>query len=165
MTDNPDLDAHAREILDANRYLVLGTVDPDGEPRLSPVYFTHVDYAELYWVSSPDAHHSRNLHRHSAVTIVVFDSSVAAGGGKCAYLHADAAVVPAAVLAAHCRTAFAGDLRGGHAFTAAELSRDEPLRLYRAEATSYDVHVRGSDPVHGSGIDKRMPADPRDVAG
>ena len=94
MSEHPDLDARAREILDANRYLVLGTVEPDGEPRLSPVYFTHVDYAELYWVSAPEAHHSANLQRHPSVNIVVFDSSAPVGHGSCVYLHADAAIVP-----------------------------------------------------------------------
>jgi hypothetical protein len=165
MSEHPDLDARAREIIDANIYLVLGTLDPDGEPRLSPVYFTHIDYAEFYWVSSPDAHHSANVMRHPSASIVIFDSSVPVGRGQCVYLRADAAAVPEQELAVHCRAAFSSDLRGGVAFTPDELSGDEPLRLYRAEATSYDVHVRGRDPVHGAGIDKRMPADPRDVEG
>lgn len=30
----------ARRVLDSNRYMVLGTVEPDGGPRLSPVFFT-----------------------------------------------------------------------------------------------------------------------------
>ena len=34
-----DLAAHARALLNANRYLTLGTVDPDGRPWASPVYF------------------------------------------------------------------------------------------------------------------------------
>jgi hypothetical protein len=37
-----DLTAHALAVLDANRYLVLDTIDPDGRPWTSPVYaFTH----------------------------------------------------------------------------------------------------------------------------
>jgi predicted pyridoxine 5'-phosphate oxidase superfamily flavin-nucleotide-binding protein len=34
-----DVAAHARELLDANNFLTLGTVDPDGRPWSSPVYF------------------------------------------------------------------------------------------------------------------------------
>jgi hypothetical protein len=165
MTEHPDLDALARAVIDANTYLVLGTLDADGEPRLSPVYFNHVDYAEFYWASSPAAHHSTNLVRHPSVEIVIFDSSQPVGAGQCVYLHADAAEVPAADLAAHCLAAFSGDLRGGRALTPGDLSGDAELRLYRAEATSYEVHVRGRDPVHGAGVDKRLPADPRDLAG
>jgi Pyridoxamine 5'-phosphate oxidase len=32
-----NLTAHALAVLDANRYLVLGTIDPDGRPWTSPV--------------------------------------------------------------------------------------------------------------------------------
>ena len=31
-------DALAKHLIDSNRYKVLGTVDPDGRPRVSPVY-------------------------------------------------------------------------------------------------------------------------------
>jgi hypothetical protein len=48
----------AHGVLDANRYLVLGTIEQDGRPRVSPVYFTHDDYRRLYWVSSPASTHS-----------------------------------------------------------------------------------------------------------
>jgi len=33
-----DLAAHALAIIDANLYLTLGTIDPDGHPWASPVY-------------------------------------------------------------------------------------------------------------------------------
>jgi len=65
-----------------NRYLVLGTVEPDGRPRLSPVYFVPAGYDRLYWVSSPDAQHSRNVRERPEVQIVVFDSSRAPGDGE-----------------------------------------------------------------------------------
>jgi Pyridoxamine 5'-phosphate oxidase len=34
-----DLAGHARAIIDANLYLTLGTIDADGHPWTSPVYF------------------------------------------------------------------------------------------------------------------------------
>jgi hypothetical protein len=36
MGGHPELDAMARRVIDANQYMVLGTRDPDGSPRLSP---------------------------------------------------------------------------------------------------------------------------------
>jgi len=33
-------------------------------------------------------------------------------------------------------------------------------RLYLASASSCEVLVRGGDPVHGTGTDRRVPADP-----
>jgi hypothetical protein len=57
----PDLDAVARDILDANRYMTLGTADAGGHPWVSPVFFAADGYHDLYWISSPEATHSRNL--------------------------------------------------------------------------------------------------------
>lgn len=64
MTDQtPDLAAMARDVLDGIRYVVLGTIDEDGRARTSPVYFVPHGYQDLYWVSNPASHHSRNLER------------------------------------------------------------------------------------------------------
>jgi hypothetical protein len=65
----------AHGVLDVNRHLVLGTIEQDGRPRVSPVYFTHDDYRRLYWVSSPASTHSGNGAADSRVALVVFDSS------------------------------------------------------------------------------------------
>lgn len=146
------------EVVDGNRYLVLGTVEPDGLPRLSPVYFTHDDYHTFFWVSSPDAQHSRNVDRQPSISLVIFDSTTLPGTSEAVYLSAQAQRVPDDELPGECERAFRniGD-RGARPFTPGELADDEPLRLYRAVATRYEVHVRGGHPTLGSGIDKRMP--------
>ena len=41
------------DIIEASRYLVLATADATGRPWSSPVYFAHIGFTELYWVSSP----------------------------------------------------------------------------------------------------------------
>lgn len=76
MTADPRLVALAKRVIDTNRYLTLGTVDADGQPWVSPVYFTPEAYTHFYWVSSPEARHSRNLAEHPGLSIVVYDSSV-----------------------------------------------------------------------------------------
>jgi nitroimidazol reductase NimA-like FMN-containing flavoprotein (pyridoxamine 5'-phosphate oxidase superfamily) len=146
------------DVVDGNRYLVLGTVEPDGLPRLSPVYFTHDDYHTFFWVSAPGAHHSRNVERQPSVSAVIFDSTTLPGAGEAVYLSAQAQQVPEEELPGECTRAFRniGD-RGAEPFTPAELSGDEPLRLYRAVATRYEVHIRGGHPTLGTGIDKRLP--------
>ena len=70
MSGHPDLDAMARRVIDANLYMTVATLDPGGAPRLSPVYFTPARYTDLYWVSAPDAHHSRNLLERSHLPAV-----------------------------------------------------------------------------------------------
>src|SRR6266567_501372 len=80
-----DLAAHARALLDTNRYLTLGTIDPNGRPWTSPVYFTSADERAFYWTSATDAQHSRNLAERPQVSIVVFDSTVAPYHGRAVY--------------------------------------------------------------------------------
>ena len=71
MDSRDDLAAVARGIIDGNRYMVLGTSDAEGRPWVSPVYFAQSGYTELYWVSSPEANHSRNLAGRPELSIVV----------------------------------------------------------------------------------------------
>ncbi|MEV6491571.1 pyridoxamine 5'-phosphate oxidase family protein, partial [Actinoplanes sp. NPDC051633] len=89
----PDLVEMARSVIDANRYMVLGTSSPDGSPRVSPVYFTHHGYRDFYWVSDPGSHHSANVAARPPATAVIFDSTAAVGQGKAVYLTGVAAQV------------------------------------------------------------------------
>ena len=157
-----DLDEMARRVIDGNLYMTLATLESDGAPRLSPVYFTPARYTHFYWVSSPEARHSRNVLERPDVQIVIFDSSLAVGHGEAVYMAAQARQIPDEELDGVLGEAFG--LRGGaRAFSREELTGDGDLRLYVATATSYEVHVRGGGvggAASGSGIDKRMPADP-----
>ncbi len=153
-----ELHDRATRAITGNRYLVLGTVDDDGRPRVSPVYFTHDGSRDFYWVSSPGSHHSRNISARPRVSFVVFDSSVTPAEGPLAvYVDADAAEVPEAELPEQCAQAWAHprDADGARPFAPDELSGDADLRLYRAVATRHQVHVRGSDPAYGKGVDHR----------
>jgi SAM-dependent methyltransferase len=156
---NPDLDAMARRIIDGNQYMTLGTLDDDGRPRLSPVYYTAARYADFYWVSSPQARHSRNLAERADVEIVIFDSTATVGQGEAVYLSATARAVSDQGLEAACAEAFR-TTAGAGGFGPEELRGDAPLRLYVARVRSCEVHVPGRDPVHGRGVDSRQAADP-----
>ncbi len=135
--------------------MVLGTVDPSGRPRVSPVWFSLVDHRDVYWLSSADAHHSHNIQERPEVSIVVFDSSAAPQSGQAVYLEATAGRVPEDELADACAEAFR-EVEPELSFTAESL-RDEPFVLYRARITASDVHVRGRDFGDGTGCDQRVP--------
>src|ERR1700760_1071553 len=153
-----DLSELARRVIDTNQYLTLGTLDPDGRPRLSPVYYTPARYTDLYWVSSPDPHPSRNLAARPEAQVVIFDSTAPVGQGEAVYLDTLATEGPASALDAVCPEAFRTP-PGAHRFTPAEL-RDSDLRLYVAHIRACEVHVPGRHPTHGRGLDTRQPADP-----
>jgi nitroimidazol reductase NimA-like FMN-containing flavoprotein (pyridoxamine 5'-phosphate oxidase superfamily) len=150
-----DLAALARTTLARARFMVLGTVDPSGRPRVSPVWFSLVDHQELYWLSSPDAHHSQNVERRPEVSVVVFDAAADPHTGQAVYLEATAARVPDHELADACARAFR-DVDDALSFTP-ETLRDEPFVLYRARVTASEIHVRGRDFGDGTGADRREP--------
>jgi nitroimidazol reductase NimA-like FMN-containing flavoprotein (pyridoxamine 5'-phosphate oxidase superfamily) len=149
----------ARRVIDANRYMVLGTLDPDGSPRLSPVYYTPARYCDFYWVSSPQTHHSRNLTERPPVEIVTFDSTAPVGAGEAVYLAATARRIREDQLEAACPEAFRTTAEARR-FEPDELRGAAPLCLFLAQIESCEVHVPGGHPVHGRGVDTRQPADP-----
>lgn len=85
-----DLGAVARTIIDSIVYMVLGTANESGRPWVSPVYFASEKYREFYWMSSPDATHSRNIAARPEISIVIFDSRVTVGMGQAVYMEATA---------------------------------------------------------------------------
>jgi len=153
-----ELAAMARDVVDVNRYYVLGTAHADGQPRVSPVYFTHHEYRAFYWVSSPDSQHSHNLAGDPRVNAVVFDSSVPSPQTRAVYLTGRAAEVREVDLPVEIGRAFAREDTGGaRAFGVEELSGEGDLRLYLLDAETVEVHARGGHPDWGMGIDTRLP--------
>jgi general stress protein 26 len=156
MDTTDELARRARQVIDANHYMTLGTTEPDGRPRVSPVYFTQSGYRDFYWVSSPEAHHLANVAARPGVAIVIFDSTAPIGAGQAVYLTASATIVADADLAEECAVAFANVRPGAFAFTPDDLSGDAKLRLYVARAIKHEIHVPGRDPAYGTGIDRRV---------
>jgi nitroimidazol reductase NimA-like FMN-containing flavoprotein (pyridoxamine 5'-phosphate oxidase superfamily) len=151
------LAAMARDVIATNRYFVLGTAHPDGQPRVSPVYFNHHEHRAFYWVSSPDSQHSHNIAADPRVNAVVFDSSTPPSENRAVYLTGTAVEVPEPDVDREIPRAFAQTYRGGRAFTFEELSGDGDLRLYRLDVDTVEVHGRGGHPDWGMGIDTRLP--------
>jgi nitroimidazol reductase NimA-like FMN-containing flavoprotein (pyridoxamine 5'-phosphate oxidase superfamily) len=132
--------ALAREIIDANQYMTLATADGDGRPWATPVWFAHQGYTDLFWVSRPDARHSRNLAVRPEVGIVIFDSTVPAGSGQAVYVEALAGELEEAGreqgIAIFSRRS---EAQGAAPWGVADVSGPAPLRLYRARASAHFV--------------------------
>lgn len=124
-----------RAIMDANRYLVLGTADQMGAPWVTPVYFAHDGYRDFLWVSARGAAHSRNIADRPEVSIVVFDSQVEPGSGQAVYAAATAAEETDLD---RWLGFYPGDPgRGGRPIPPGQLRPPAPYRLYRARVTQY----------------------------
>ena len=140
MGDEHDLRAIARAIIDANLYMVLGTADEAGRPWVSPVYYAMTAYREFFWVSSPEATHSRNLDARPEVSIVVFDSAVPISTGQAVYMSASARELVGAERAEAIEVYSRRTLEhGGAAWTLEDVQSPGRLRLYRATAADHYV--------------------------
>jgi hypothetical protein len=159
MRPDATLDAMARHVVDTNHYMTLATIQPDGGPRVSPVYYTAARYTDFYWVSSPDARHSRNIDARPGVEIVIFDSTLPAGAGEAVFVQASARRIEDDELEHVIPEAFR-TRAGARAFARVELQGKAALRLYVARATRTEVHVPGRHELNPTGIDVRMPANP-----
>jgi nitroimidazol reductase NimA-like FMN-containing flavoprotein (pyridoxamine 5'-phosphate oxidase superfamily) len=139
MTDERDLAAIARTIIDSNRYMTLATADERGTPWASPVWYAPAGYREYLWVSDPGARHCRNIATRPEVGIVIFDSHVP-GAWQSVYVAALAEELAGAELE-----------QGVEVFSSRSVEQDLPgwtredvqpparHRLYRATASEHYV--------------------------
>ena len=157
---SPDaLADHGSALLAGNAYLTLGTVDADGHPWTSPVYFASDGLADFYWVSSPESRHSRNLADHPEVSLAVFDSTVPPYHGRCLYAAGSAAVLSDDDLHRGLDIYPGPAARGGTSVSVDDVSGSSPWRLYRARASAVWVlcprEPRQPCPLHGRNDDHR----------
>ena len=137
MTPEQDLAAVARSIVDANRFMALGTADASGTPWVSPVWYAPLSYGEYLWVSRPGTKHSRNLAERPEVAITIYDSH-RPGGWSAFYMAAVAQELDDVddALEAFNRRSQAQGLR---AWSRDEVVPPGEFRLYCATATEQFV--------------------------
>jgi nitroimidazol reductase NimA-like FMN-containing flavoprotein (pyridoxamine 5'-phosphate oxidase superfamily) len=142
MTHPEELRTIARSIIDSNRYMTLATADETGLPWVSPVWYAPALYREFFWVSRPQARHSRNLATRPQLAIVIFDSHHP-GGWHAVYMSAVAEeLVGVDVdegIEIFSRTSEAQELR---AWTREDVRPPARHRLYRATASEHFVSTR-----------------------
>ena len=139
MRADEQLAAHARELIDGNLYMTLGTADAHGNPWVSPVFYATADYASFYWVSRTDALHSRNLAIRPQLSIVIFNSTAAAEIGRAVYMTATAGELTGRDLDLGLDVYPGPAVRGGSTVIREEVQAPEPDRLYRAAVSTCSV--------------------------
>lgn len=60
---------HALEILEETHSCTLATMDPDGSPRATPMFFAFDDQLRVYFLSDPNTAHVANLLRDERVAM------------------------------------------------------------------------------------------------
>ena len=140
-------DTEPREVLEtivrASSYMTLATADANGLPWASPVWFATDDFHEFFWVSSPDARHSRNLAVRPELAISIYDSRQTPGTGQGVYVSATGIPVPESELDAGLAVYSGASRRAGlSAWGRADVLSPAKHRLY--SATAAEVFVLGS---------------------
>ena len=138
----------ARRIIESNRYMVLGTADEAGVPWVTPVWFAQSDYRRFIWVSSPDRRHSRNVRARPEVSIVIFDSQVAVGSARAAYMSARAEELSGADLEREIAFFDTASQTQGltRRWALEDVLAPAPYRLYRATVSRHWVLDPDSSP-------------------
>jgi nitroimidazol reductase NimA-like FMN-containing flavoprotein (pyridoxamine 5'-phosphate oxidase superfamily) len=133
---DPDV---ARKIVDGNRYMTIGTADESGAPWVSPVWYAPEGYSTFYWVSHPEARHSRNIEVRPRVAIVIFDSTVPIGTGQALYLAAEAALVDDDAEVEDGIRVFSSRSQdqGAVSWGPEDVAPSAGIRLYRAKASEH----------------------------
>jgi nitroimidazol reductase NimA-like FMN-containing flavoprotein (pyridoxamine 5'-phosphate oxidase superfamily) len=145
MTDFSDM---ARDIIESNRYMVLGTADEAGVPWVTPVWYAQSAYRRFIWVSSPDRRHSRNVRAQTEVSIVIFDSQVAVGDARAIYMSARAEELSGAELERDVALFEAASRAQGltRSWALEDMLAPSPYRLYRATVSRHWVLDPDSSP-------------------
>lgn len=68
-----DIKRQALTLLATCRTASLATVDTDGQPHAANIQYAFDGQLNLYFVSSPDAAHSRHIAQKPAVAVAVYD--------------------------------------------------------------------------------------------
>ncbi len=65
----------ASRLLNASTLCAIATLSSGARPHLNPAYFAWNPEFDLFWLSAPEARHSRNLAKNSSAAVAVYDSS------------------------------------------------------------------------------------------
>lgn len=66
------MDEKAKRILTNNIFMTLATVDTDGQPWSTPVFYALDQKYNFYWYSRKDTRHSQNIQINNKVSVSIF---------------------------------------------------------------------------------------------
>lgn len=104
------------------------------------MWYAAEGYAHFYWVSSPEARHSRNLAARPEVGVVIFDSQAPVGTGQGVYMSAIAEELAGTELDLGIGVfSRRSQAHGAGGWTREDVTPPARHRLYRATASEHSV--------------------------
>ncbi|OGG30653.1 hypothetical protein A2973_00095 [Candidatus Gottesmanbacteria bacterium RIFCSPLOWO2_01_FULL_49_10] len=83
----------AQEIIDRNIYCTVATVDADGQPWSTPLFFHYDSEYALYVTSAIDSLHVQNWQVNPRISVSIFDSNTKLKSGNAVYMEAKVAEI------------------------------------------------------------------------
>jgi len=133
-----------QDIVAANRYMVIATADEHGVPWATPVWFATEDHRHFFWVSDPNARHSRNITVRRDIAIAIFDSSVTPDDAAAVYMPARAEQISPGDIGVFARESAR---QGLSVWGEADVTAPAKHRLYRATASEHFTLGPGDERV------------------
>ncbi len=141
-----------RYIAEKTIYCCLATINDDGTPWASPLFFGYDESLNIYWRSAVNSRHSQNIERQPDVSIVIYDSNSNWGEGKGLYMKGRAEIVEGNE--SNVQNALRHlDRRSNKKTQQSELLGDSPRRVYKFTPSS--IWVNKSLPKDGALIGVR----------
>lgn len=88
-----DLPQDMQRLLANMKYISIATICDDGMPWNTFLQVSYDDSLNVFWVSSPDGVHSRNISRDNRVFCTIFDSAAKPGEGVGLYLAMESRII------------------------------------------------------------------------
>ena len=95
MTKQVSLKKIARNILNTNQYMTLGTVNEGGKAWVSPMVYAFDGSYNLYFISLMSSSHAKSIKKDPVLSAAIFDSHQLNGEGVGLQILGEAQVVPA----------------------------------------------------------------------
>ena len=64
-----------RKIIEKNVFMTIATATPDGEPWVTPVFYSYDGELNFYWYSSSRTKHSQLIAKNKKVAVTIFNSN------------------------------------------------------------------------------------------
>lgn len=136
--------ARAKYLLKTAKHGAMATVNADGTPHNTPFFFIREpNIKNIFWCSSPESLHSKNIKRTGQLFVVVYDSSE--GGGlyiKAEDGHELAGTELSYALKVHNE---ARAREGKQPLTSEHYSDSSPQRMYGAKPVAFWVNIARRD--------------------
>lgn len=125
------------QLVNRMKYMTLSTVDQNGNPWVTPLFYVFDDQYNFYWYSRRVADHSKNISHNSAAAVSIYDQNMSEDNAGGLYLKGVASEVEESdldrVIGIYVVRSYPGEteIRNEFVTMTNDFKKESPLRFYR----------------------------------